>query len=183
MFPPARTRVATNQAAGQDRAAALEAPRRRRPSRLAGRNGRPTNYATNQIPARRPRKPRGAYSRRAFDARHAWAPRHMKSLAALIAPCPLYHRRCGSSGSFAVLEGLCRRSTPPDLLWAGPPPAGRPPWIRNIPTWSDAEPAVAADIAVVLHHFTNDRGAAQRAAATNASTRSRQTGGGRQIVQ
>ena len=34
------------------RAAALEAPRRRRPSRLAGRNGRPTNYATNQIPAR-----------------------------------------------------------------------------------------------------------------------------------
>ena len=61
MFPPARTRVATNQA-GQDRAAALEAPRRRRPSRLAGRNGRPTNYATNEIPARRLTggKPRGA---------------------------------------------------------------------------------------------------------------------------
>jgi hypothetical protein len=59
--PTGRTRVATNRVADQHRAAVLEAPRRRRPSRLAGRNGRPTNYATNQIPARRLTggKPRG----------------------------------------------------------------------------------------------------------------------------
>ena len=46
----------------------------------------------------------------------------------------------------------------------GPTPPPRRPWIRNIPTWSDAEPAVAADIAVVLHHSTDDRGANQGAA-------------------
>lgn len=44
LFSPARTPVATNRVADQDRAAAPEAPRRRRPSRLAGRNGRPANY-------------------------------------------------------------------------------------------------------------------------------------------
>ena len=58
-----------------------------------------------------------------------------------------------------------QRSTTPDLVPADPPPGGCRPWIHRIPlTWSDAEPAIIGDIAVVLHHSTDDRGANQRAA-------------------
>ena len=46
-----------------------------------------------------------------------------------------------------------QRSTTPDLVPGDPPPAGRRPVTRNIPTGSDAEPAVAVDIAVNSFQF------------------------------